>query len=130
MNMRLSKYLTMLILLTLISLTYTHQQFLLIKANYTIKSYETRLSQLLDQHKKLMYNVSTLESPATLEVRLKDEGIKYGIPREWAVAKGGRVPRTSLEAVAERRIIVLERILSFIARKAEGQALAKNPASL
>lgn len=128
--MRLSKYLTILIFITIISLVYTHQQFLLIRANYSIVEIETRLSQLLDQHKKLMYNVSTLESPATLEVRLRDEGIKYSIPRQWAVVKGGRVPGVGLDAVAVRRSVVLEKILSFIAGKAEDQALAKNPSSM
>jgi len=130
MNMRLSKYLTILILITIVSLVYTHQQFLLIKANYSIRECESRLSHSLDRHKKLMYNVSTLESPATLEVRLRDEGIKYGIPKQWAVVKGERVPGVGLDTVAERRSMVLERILSFIAGKSEDQALAKNPSSM
>ena len=128
--MRLSKYLTVLGVLTVVSLIYTHQQFLLIKANYNIKNMEIELTQLLDRHKKLMYNVSTLESPATLEVRLRDEGFKYSIPRRWAVIRGERAPVSSLNTVAERRGVVLERILSFMAGKKEAQALAKSPSSM
>lgn len=128
--MRLSKYLTALVLLTCCSLLYAHQQFLLIKANYIIKSDEVMLSQLLDRYKTLMYNVATLESPASLEIRLKNNGMKYAIPSEWAVAPERETPVMGVATVSERRSVVLERFFSFIDRKTEARSLANKPASM
>src|SRR4030043_661591 len=85
--MKLSRYFMCLFMVTLIGLAYTHQHFLIVEANYSMKRYETQLSQLLDRNYKLMYNVTTLESPATLEERLDNEGIDYDMPKEWTVVK-------------------------------------------
>lgn len=122
--MRLSKYFVFLFIITCIGLLYSHQQFLMIRANYTIKKYETQLSQLLDHNKKLMYNVTTLESPANLEAKLDANGIDYDMPRRWAVVKRFKsIPAYELTKVTERRNVVLERILNFMTVKAEAQAI-------
>ena len=122
--MRLSKYLIVLFIIVCIGLLYTHQQFLRIRANYSISNFEAQVSQLLDRNKKLMYNVTTLESPATLEVRLHANGIDYDMPRRWAVVKRLKSePRYELTRVAERRNVVIGRILSFMTVKAEAQVL-------
>ena len=122
--MRLAKYFIFLFIITCLSLLYTHQQFLIIRANYNIKNYETRVSQLLDHNKKLMYNITTLESPASLEVKLSTNGIDYDMPRRWAVqGEEKSIPTYGFATVAERRNVVMERILNFVAVKAEAQAL-------
>ena len=122
--MRLLKYFLCLFVITCLSLLYTHQQFLLIKTNYNVIKCKNRVSQLLDHNKKLMYNVTTLESPASLELKLSANGIDYDMPRRWAVKRREKVaPAYGLATVTERRNVVLERILNFVALKAEAQAL-------
>ena len=81
--MRLSRYFVILFIVTSFSLLYAHQQFLLIRTNYDIKCYEKQLSHLLDHNKKLMYNVTALESPANLEAKLKTAKINYDVPVRW-----------------------------------------------
>ncbi len=120
--MRLSRYFVFLAVITCCSLLYTHQQFLLINANYSIKKYEGQLSHLLDRNKKLMYNVTTLESPANLEARLDAAGIDYGIPTRWTVVKRLKSePAYRLTEVTERRNVVLASIINFLTVKAEAQ---------
>jgi hypothetical protein len=105
-------------------LLYTHQQYLSTYANYKIKQYETQLSQLLDRHKKLMYNVTTLEAPANLEAKLNSNGIDCTVPRRWAVVREVKSEVAyELTKVAKKRNVVLERILNFVTVKAEAQAL-------
>ena len=121
--MKVSRYMVFLCAATCICLLYTHQQFLLIKANYNIKKYENRFSHLLDRNQELMYNVTALESPASLEAKLDANGISYSMPARWTVAK--RAPEGEheyrLAKVAERRNVVTESILNFLAVKAEAR---------
>jgi len=120
--MRLSKYFIFLSIITCLGLLYSHQQFLLIKANYDIKIHQTHLSQLLDHNSKLMYNITTLTSPANLEMKLDTKGIDYDVPRRWAVVKRFKSgPAYKFAKTAERRNVVLEKILNFITVKAEAQ---------
>lgn len=122
--MRIAKYFTFLFLIVSISLGYAHQQFLLTVANYNIRTYETQLSQLLDHNKKLRYNVTTLEAPANLEARLTADGTDYDVPEKWAVVKRSKsTPSYEFAKVAERRNVVLERILNFVTVKAEAQSI-------
>lgn len=124
--MRISKYFISLFMFTLIGLTYSHQHFLIIEANYNIRRYETELSQLLDRNYKLMYNVATLESPATLEERLDNEGIDYDMPKEWAVVKRLKSePAYEVVKAVERRNVVLEKFFNFLTVKAEAQPFEK-----
>ena len=122
--MRPSKYLVCLVAITCLGLIYTHQQFLLIKANYSIKECEIRFSHLLDHNRELMYNVTTLESPAHLEAKLNATGVSYDVPMQWAMVKRAKSePAYKLAKVAEGRNVVLGSILNFLVVKAEAQAL-------
>ena len=124
--MRLSKYFVTLFVITCFGLLYTHQQFLLIKANYTIKKCENHLSHLLDRNKKLMYNVTALESPANLEAKLNTTGVDYDIPVRWTVVKRLKSePAYKIVKVAERHNVVLESIINFLTARAEARALEK-----
>jgi len=121
--MRLCRYLIFLSIITCLSLLYTHQQFLLIKANYDIRNSESRLSHLLDRNKKLMYNVATLESPANLEAKLNETGVDYDVPLRWAVVKRLKSkPTYKFAKVAESRNVVLGGIINFLTAKAEARA--------
>ncbi len=122
--MRLSRYFTILLIVTCVGVGYSHQQFILIRANYTITDYEDQLSQLLDRHNKLMYNITTLESPANLEMTLEANAIEYDMPRRWAVVKRlkSKSPYEFARA-AERRNVVFKKFLNFIAVRAEAQVL-------
>lgn len=129
--MRLLRYFTCLFLFTCLSLLYTHQQFLFIKTNYNVIKCRNREAQLLDRNKKLMYNVTTLESPAALESKLSANGSDYDMPSEWAVKRRGKsTPAYGLEAVAERRNVVLERILNFVALRLKPELLKIKTASM
>ena len=73
-----------------------------------------------------MYNVTTLDSPASLEAKLDAGGIDYDVPRQWAVVKEEKSESAyKFVKVAERRNVVLERLLDFMTAKAEAQALVK-----
>ena len=121
--MRVSRYFVFLFTVTCFALLYTHQQFLLISANYNIISSERELSHLLDRNKELVYNVTTLESPANLEAKLSATGMDYDMPVRWSVVRRLKSePAYELAKVTERRNVVLESILNFLALKAEAQA--------
>ena len=121
--MRLAKYFIFLFIITSLSLLYTHQQFLLIRANYSIKNYEERLSQLLDQHEILMYNVLTLKSPGNLENKLIAKNIKFEVPARWQVVQlieSERVKEEVEPSIFERGRTVF---LSFFTLKSEAEAV-------
>lgn len=122
--MRLSRYFCVLFIITCLGLLYTHQHFTLTRANYNIIKYQTQLSQLLDRNKKLMYNVTTLESPANLEEKLDANGINYDMPRRWAVVRRLKSEHAyEVAKAAERRNVAFERILNFMTVKASAQPL-------
>ena len=122
--MQLSRYFIILLIITCLGIGYSHQQFALIRANYNIQYYENQLSQLLDRNEKLMYNITTLESPANLEKTLEANGIDYDMPRRWAVVKRLKSkPPYEFARAAERRSVVFRKFLNFIAVKAEAQVL-------
>ncbi len=122
--MRLSRYFIYLFFIICIGLAYTHQNFLIVKTHYSIKEAESQFLQLLDQNKKLMYNVTTLESPANLEAKLSMNGIDYEIPMKRTVVKRLKSePVYRLAQVAERRNVVLEGIINFLTARAEAHPL-------
>jgi len=124
--MRLSKYFIFLSIFTCLGLLYTHQQFSIIKVNYEIKKCENHILQLLDHYHKLMYNVTTLETPANLEAKLYAKGLKYDMPRRWLVVKGEESkPAYELVKVAKRRNVVLEKLFNFMTLQAEAQTPKK-----
>ena len=126
--MRLSRYFVCLCAVTCIALGFTHQKFLLIRANYDIIKHEKRLSQLLDHNKKLMYNVSTLESPAILESKLQADGAVYDMPGLWAERNAQRRKSVYLvSTAAARRNVALDKVLDFLTVQAEAQDIAGKP---
>ena len=122
--MRLSRYFVFLFVITCFGLLYAHQQFLIVHTNYSLINRESRLSHLLDRNKRLMYNVTTLESPASLEAKLSATGVDYNVPARWEMVKRSKSgPTYKLAKVADRHNVVLEGMLNFLTAKAEARAL-------
>ena len=79
---------------------------------------------MLDRNEKLMYNVATLESPASLEAKLEATGVNYDVPARWAVVKRLKSkPTYRLAKVAEKRNVVMGGIINFLTAKAEARPL-------
>ncbi len=124
--MSLKRYFIILIMMTFVGICYAHQQFLVVEANYTIKKRERILSQLLDRHAKLRYNINALESPAYLEGKLQASGIKYDTPKTWVMVR--RVERNHAYGLAKntaRRANFVDKFLNFITVKAEAKTVGK-----
>jgi hypothetical protein len=81
--MRLSRYLSIAVLVTALALTYVHQQVELLRINYAINENKDDLSVLLDHNSALMYNVTSFQSPFYLEQALAAEKVSLEIPARW-----------------------------------------------
>jgi len=110
------------VLLTSIALLYVHQNYMIIESNYSIKKYERQLCRLLDRNRKLMYNVTALESPRVLEEKLKSHGVKYVIPRQWAVVsrRSGRSPYY-VASTGRTKSALFEKVANFRTPEAEAK---------
>lgn len=78
--MKIYRFLTTTIIITLVALIYVNQKVALIRLSYDIKEKERLHSELLDRNKILLYNVKHLESPARLEKVLLAKNLKWEIP--------------------------------------------------
>lgn len=81
--MKLSKFLFIMVIITIVSVVYVQQQISLLKLSYQIKDKEKSLQELLDKNKILMYNILALEAPASLEKRLIVKNVRLEMPQEW-----------------------------------------------
>lgn len=81
--MRLSKFLFIMVIITIVSVVYVQQQISLLKVSYEIKDKEKTLQELLDKNKISMYNVFVLKAPASLEKRLMVKNVRLEMPQEW-----------------------------------------------
>lgn len=78
--MRLSRFLPIVAMVTIVALGYVHQQVELLKINYTINQNRDNLLVLLDQNSTLMYNVGCLQSPLYLERTLSTKDVSWEVP--------------------------------------------------
>lgn len=78
--MKIYRFLTTTIIITLVALIYVNQNVALIRLSYDIKEKERLHSELLDRNKILLYNVRYLESPARLERVLLAQNLKLEVP--------------------------------------------------
>ncbi len=110
------------VIMTLVAMAYTHQQFLIVKTHYDINDASCRVTQLLDRNKKLLYNVATLESPGYLEGQLARRGVAYVMPSQWKVAESHGSVRAQISAQDGRsRFAALDAVLEFFTTRAEAQ---------
>ncbi len=75
--MKLTKFITVGILVTLMAVAYVHQRVEIVKAGYNLQNNRQRLSRLVDRNSRLMYNLSKLESPRSLLTSLNGEEIEF-----------------------------------------------------
>ncbi len=65
--MRLSKFITILITITIVALLYVKQQVEAVKLGYQINKQQAALADTLDQRQMLLYNLLNQESPQNLQ---------------------------------------------------------------
>ena len=100
--MSISRFLTTVLTVTLVSLFYVHQQIELVKKSYSINANERLLNELLDQRRLLEYNVSALKAPFNLEDKLEACDVKLVLPECWQVVRVAS-PRAENEKISEGR---------------------------
>jgi len=99
--MKLSKFITMVVLVTAFSLFYVHQEIELVKQGYKVQLNQCKLNDLLDQNRTLQYNITALKAPFNLESQLAVNDIKLVSPERWQVV---HVASSVKEAVIEKRL--------------------------
>jgi hypothetical protein len=125
--MRLSRFLISLVLATVISLVYVHQQVELVKLSYALNSRETDLKHVLDRKESLGYNIKSLESPPRLEDRLLAQKVDIVFPKKGQVVRTARGVQRAPEARERLKASGVERkvnifwIFDFLSPRAEAQ---------
>ncbi|MFQ5953291.1 MAG: hypothetical protein ACE5JK_07845 [Candidatus Omnitrophota bacterium] len=64
-------------LVTIMAVGYVHQRVEIVKTGYDLQENRDRLSLLVDQNSKLMYNLFKLESPRSLLASMGNEKIEF-----------------------------------------------------
>ena len=120
--MKLSRFLTILVLITVTSLFYVHQQIELIKQSYIIQLNQHKVDDLLDQNRILKYNVIALKAPVNLENQLVANDVKLVLPERWQVVRiaGSRIEKEALSG--KKPLPLLFSFLRFFALNREAQA--------
>jgi hypothetical protein len=75
--MKISKVISIGMIITMASVLYVHQRVEIIKTGYSLQESRKCLAGLIDRNSKLMYNLSRLESPRYLLTSLSGEEIKF-----------------------------------------------------
>jgi hypothetical protein len=88
--MKVSRFLTVVGLITFTSLVYVWQQIRLVEFNYQLLQKERIFSKLIDQNRILQYNVFKLKSPGTLENRLYAKHINLKYTRPAVIAQNSQ----------------------------------------
>lgn len=96
--MKLLRSILPIVIFTVASLMYVHQQVELVKLSYIIEKKEKSLNEVLDRREQLSYNIKNLEAPSRLESALLAKNIDITFPRKgnvimmsrpYVVNKGG-----------------------------------------
>ncbi|MFH0732211.1 MAG: hypothetical protein V2A72_04750 [Candidatus Omnitrophota bacterium] len=84
------RFLSIVIILTLLSLGYVCQQVKLFEYSYRIGDNNKRLCLLIDRNEALRYNVASLESPVSLGQKLARNKIELAAQQNWSNIKLAR----------------------------------------
>ncbi len=125
--MKIFKAFMLIFVFTLIGLVYVHQQIELVKLSYAIESGQKRVSVLLDQHEKLVYNLDNLTAPRRMEGVLIAKNIKVEYPHKEqvikvAMARKAHDKRSSIVLARARKKGVIDNLLEFAFVGQEAQA--------
>ena len=104
--MRIYRFSVFLALVTMGALLYVHQQAQLLKISYIIEANERQLASLLDQNRTLVYNITKLKSPVSLEKRFLASKKDFRVPQQWQVVQvtipKEETPRTMVAQVEDK----------------------------
>ena len=124
--MRALKVLSVIIVITLASVLYVHQQVELVKLSYAIETREKGVVLLLDRKEKLVYNLDNILSPSRLERTLLTKNIKMEYPRREQVigvaAKQRLYRKEPIRLARGPKKGIANSILDFIGMGPEAQA--------
>jgi len=124
--MRFAKSIIPVIIFTVASLVYVHQQVELVKLSYSMERKEKVLNEILDRNDQLSYNIQNLESPSRLERVLVSKNINITFPRKGHVLKMAK-PVIIYRAQDIRQVGLEKKVnifgfLDFFVPRAEAQA--------
>ncbi|GEM_PF-6779627 len=77
------KFLSSVIIITLLSLSYVWQQVKLVEYSYRINNTDKKVCLLIDENERLRYNVASLSSPVNLQKSLIAKRIDMDTQRNW-----------------------------------------------
>ncbi len=128
--MKITKPVITIIMITLCSLAYVHQQVELVKLSYEIENREKKLKDMLDYKESIGYTIKNLESPSRLEKILVSKNIEVAFPKVSQVVMAGKMPlarakTNRLKSAGVERRFDLFGILDFLNPRAEAQANEK-----
>ena len=124
--MKVFRTFTLIFVFMIIGLVYVHQQIELVKVSYAIESSQKRVSVLLDQRERLVYNLDNLMAPKRMEGVLVAKNIKIEYPKKEQVIKVAmaRVPgkRPAVMLARVRKKGAVDNFLEFAGIVQEAQA--------
>lgn len=83
--MRVGRFVTIVMGLTVMALAYVALKVSLLTSSYDLRRLEQVRMERLDEHARLQYNLLSLSSPKGLEERLAKHRIKIAMPQRWEV---------------------------------------------
>ena len=123
--MRLLRSVLPIVIFTIASLMYVHQQVELVKLSYLIEKKEKVLNEVLDRREQLSYNIQNLEAPSRLESALLAKNIDITFPRKGNVITMARPYVINKRGLSDIRSSGIEKrfnifgFLDFLTPKAE-----------
>jgi len=91
--MKLSKFVGIVFVVTLVTFLRTQQRVEAVLYSYDIKAKEKEIEKLLDQRRDLEYNIARLKAPSYLECRLEEHCVKMVMPDRWQLIEADRVAK-------------------------------------
>ena len=115
------KTITLILVFTVVAVTYVHQQVEIFKTSLIINKNRTEVSFLLDQYRSLVYNLSRLESPDRIEKALFANEITLCMPKTDNIR---RVDVIHVDETTEgTRESFLARVFDRFSTKAEAKVI-------
>lgn len=105
------------------ALMYVHQEVEMVKTGFHINKNRQSLTLLLDQYKSLVYNLSRLESPGTIEDALSINDIRLCMPALENVHRfgGGNIVLSEGSVASDKKTSFLANLFDRFPAKAEAK---------
>ena len=105
------------------ALMYVHQEVEMVKTGFDINKNRQSLTLLLDQYKSLVYNLSRLESPGTIEDALSLNDIRLCMPAMNSAHRFGmgNIAMSEGSAASEKKMSFLAKLFDRFPAKAEAK---------